>query len=194
MEELFGLSLNIWVAGLLAIFLPSLAVIVVLAMRDRIMVKLGLRNIPRRPGMTVLIIVGVMLSTVIMSAALGTGDTISFSIRHETLKALGPIDELMVSARAGSGDSFGASSYISLDRFREIQNETADLPLDGLTAQLAESAPTVSVATSLSEGRMRVVGIAPNLMEGFGPFTLVSGEEVRLENLADGERVEERSR
>ncbi len=187
MEELFGLSLNVWVAGLLAIFLPSLAVIVVLALRDRIMVKLGLRNIPRRPGMTVLIIVGVMLSTVIMSAALGTGDTISYSIRNEALVTLGPIDELMVSARAGSGDSFGASSYISLDRFREIQKEAADLPLDGLTAQLAESAPTVSVTTSLSEGRMRVVGIAPNLMEGFGPFKLISGEEVRLENLAEGE-------
>ena len=187
MEELFGLSLNVWVAVLLAIFLPTLAVIVVLALRDRIMVKLGLRNIPRRLGMTSLIIVGVMLSTVIMSAALGTGDTISYSIRNEALMALGPIDEIMVSARAGSGDSFGASSYISLDRFREIQSEVAELPLDGLTAQLADTAPTVSVTTSLSEGRMMVVGIAPDLMEGFGPFTLTTGEEVRLENLANGE-------
>ena len=187
MEELFGLSLNVWVAVLLAVFLLTLAVVAVLALRNRIMLKLGLRNIPRRLGMTVLIIVGVMLSTVIMSAALGIGDTISFSIRHETLKALGPIDETIVSARAGSDDSFGASSYISLDRFQQIQDEVAELPLDGLTAQLAETAPTVSLATSLSEGRMRVVGIAPNLMEGFGPFTLTTGEEVRLESLAEGE-------
>ena len=187
MENLFGLSLDIWVTVLLAIFLPTLAVIVVLALRNRIMLKLGLRSIPRRPGMTVLIIVGVMLSTVIISAALGIGDTISHSIRNEALVALGDIDEIVVSARADSGDSFGTSSYITLDRFQQIQRDVTGLPIDGLTAQLAETAPTVSLTTSLSEGQMRVVGIDPDLMEGFSPFRLTTGEEVRLESLADGE-------
>ena len=187
MEELFGLSMNVWVAVLLAIFLPTMAIIAVLALRNRIMLKLGLRNIPRRRGMTALIIVGVMLSTVIMSAALGIGDTISFSIRHQTLKALGPIDEIILYARASSEDSFGSSSYVPFERFQELQGQLADLPIDGLTAQLAETAPTIHLKTSLSEGRMRVVGLAPGQMQGFGAFTLTSGEEVRLEALAGDE-------
>ena len=72
MDELFGLSMNGIMVVLLAILLEAIAVVAVLAWRNRIMVKLGLRNIPRRPGQTVLIIIGVMLSTVIISAAVIT--------------------------------------------------------------------------------------------------------------------------
>ena len=187
MEKLFGLSMTVWVAVLLAIFLPTMAIIAVLALRNRIMLKLGLRNIPRRRSMTALIIVGVMLSTVIMSAAMGIGDTISFSIRHQTLEALGPIDEIILYARASSEDSFGSSSYVPFERFQQLQGELADLPIDGLTAQLAESAPTIHPKTSLSEGHMRVLGLVPGLMQGFGAFTLTSGEEVLLEALASDE-------
>ena len=188
MEEIFGLSMNGIMLFLLAVFISTMAVIVALAVRNRVMAKLGLRNIPRRWAQTILIIVGVMLSTVIMSAALGTGDTISFSIRSETLKGLGHIDEILVYSRAGAEDSLGSSSYIPFERFERIERDLAGLDtIDGLTAQLAETAPTVDLRTSLSEGQMRVVGIDPARMEGFGAFTLTSGGEVRLDGLAQGE-------
>ena len=58
MEELFGVSMNVIMVVLLAIFLPAMAVVAALAWRNRIMLKLGLRNIPRRRAQTVLIIVG----------------------------------------------------------------------------------------------------------------------------------------
>ena len=188
MEELFGLSMNGIMLFLLATFIGGLAVVVVLAVRNRVMTKLGLRNIPRRWAQTILIIVGVMLSTVIMSAALGTGDTISFSIRNETLKGLGHIDEILVYSRAGAEDSLGSSSYVPSDRFEQIERDLARLDtIDGLTAQLAETAPTVDLRTSLSEGQMRVVGIDPTRMEGFGSFMLTSGGDVFLDDLAPGE-------
>ena len=50
-----------------------------------------------------------------------------------------------------------------------------------------EALPTVNLRTSLSEGHMRVVGVDPALLEGFGAFTLTSGEEIRLEDLRDNE-------
>ena len=96
MEELFGISMNIIMVVLLAIVLPALAVVAVMAWRNRIMLKMGLRNIPRRRAQTVLIIVGIMLSTVIMAAAFGTGDTISFSIRNEAIRVLENIDEVII--------------------------------------------------------------------------------------------------
>ena len=113
MQELFGLSMNAIMIVLLAIFVVTMAIVFVLGLRNRVVLKMGLRPIPRRPGQTVLIIFGVMLSTVIISAAFGTGDTLSFSIRDDVLKSLKTIDELIVPARAGSGDSFGAAPYIS---------------------------------------------------------------------------------
>ena len=45
----------------------------------------------------------------------------------------------------------------------------------------------MNLRTSQSEGSMRVAGVAPDLLEGFGSFTLTSGEDVRLDNLLDGE-------
>ncbi|MCI0789319.1 MAG: hypothetical protein J4N88_07040, partial [Chloroflexi bacterium] len=81
MEELFGVSMDIIMAVLLAVFLPVIAVVAFMAWRNPVMLKLGLRNIPRRKSQTALIIVGIMMSTLIMAAAFGTGDSITYSIR-----------------------------------------------------------------------------------------------------------------
>ncbi len=85
MEKLFGLSMDIVMIALLAVFAAAMAVVLVLALRNRVMLKLGLRPIPRRKSQTVLIILGVMLSTVIMAAGFGTGVTITYSIRNEAI-------------------------------------------------------------------------------------------------------------
>lgn len=185
MEELFGLSMNILMVASVAILLTAIGVIVWLALRNSTMTKLGLRNIPRRKGQTVLIVIGVMLSTLIVSAALGTGDTISYSIRSLALEGLGPIDEVLVYSRAQSDDTFGSNSYITYERFEQVQAQLVDLSIDGLVAQLAETAPAINPRTSLSEGRMRVVGVDSTAMQGFGDLTTVSGQKVRLEDLSD---------
>ena len=188
MEELFGLPMNVLMMVVLAIFLAAMAVMTVLALRNRIMLKMGLRPITRRMGQTILIIIGVMLSTVIISAAFGTGDTISFSIRNEVLQSLENIDELIIPARAEADDSFGSASYVPYRRFEELQAELADFEeIDGLFPAVSESVPAVNLRTSQSEGSMRVAGIAPDLLEGFGTFTLTSGEDVRLDDLLDDE-------
>ena len=188
MEELFGLSMNILMMVVLAIFLAAMVVLAVLALRNRIMLKLGLRPIPRRLGQTVLIIVGVMLSTVIISAAFGTGDTISFSIRKQVLDSLKTIDEVIIPARAEADDSFGSFSYVPYQRFEELQAELADFEeIDGLLPGIGESVPAVNLRTSQSEGFMRVSGVDPAHLDGFGMSTLTSGEAFALADLADDE-------
>ena len=52
---------------------------------------------------------------------------------------------------------------------------------------VAETAPTVNIRTSLSEGDMNVTGIDPAFLQGFTTLTLTSGEEARLEDLAEDE-------
>ena len=188
MEELFGLSINVIMTVLLALFLGAVAVVTVLAWRNRVMVKLGLRNIPRRPGQTVLIIIGVMLSTVIIAAAFGTGDTLSFSIRNETIRSLGTIDEVIIPARADSEDTFGTTPYIPYERFQQLRLEIAGVEIiDGIMPVIDEAVPAINLRTSLSEGNLRIVGVDPALMAGFGTFTLTTGADVHLENLANNE-------
>ena len=74
--------------------------------------------------MTVLIIIGVMLSTIIISAAFGTADTLSYSIRDIGINGLGTIDEIIISARAQEGDRFG-QSFIPMERYEELRSEIA---------------------------------------------------------------------
>jgi putative ABC transport system permease protein len=187
-EELFGVSMDLIMAVLLGIFLASMAVVGWMAWRNPVMVKLGLRNIPRRMAQTVLIIVGIMISTLIMAAAFGTGDTISHSIRINAVEALGPIDEIITSARAASDDSFGNTSYLPYEQFLLLRDQLAGMEsIDGLAPGIGEWAPAVNSRTSLTEGQMRVTGVDPASLRGFGALYLTSGDEVRLESLGQGE-------
>ena len=188
MDELFGAPMNWIMAVLLAITLVGVGTVAVMAWRNRIMLKLGLRNIPRRRGQTVLIIMGIMLSSLITAAAFGTGDTISFSIRNDVVAVLGTIDEVIVSNRATSEDNFGTNPYMPFSRFQQLKAELSGLDtVDGVVPMIGETVPGLNPATQLSEGSMNVVGIAPTFLEGFGSLTSTSGVNVRLEELAEGE-------
>ena len=188
MEELFGVSMNLYMVVLAAVFVAGLSIVLFMGLRNRVMVKLGLRNIPRRKSQTILIIVGVMLSTVIIAAAFGTGDTISFSIRRAAVEALGNVDEVMFSTRVDAANSFGSAPYVPMERFAALEVDLAGLDIiDGLTPQVAETVPAQNPRTSLSEGRMRVVGLDPGRLSGFKALTLESGHEVSLLDLAEDE-------
>ena len=184
MEDLFGVRMDHIMLALLALFLPSLAVVCVLSLRSRVMLKMALRNIPRRKAQTTLIIVGIMISTLIMAASFGTGDTLTFSIKKSVVDGLGTIDEFVISARAGENDQFGGAAYVPVERFTRLQQELAGVDIiDGLAAGLAETAPTVNERNSLSEGRMQIAGVDPDTLDGFGGFTLEDGSAVRVDSL-----------
>ena len=188
MEDLFGVRMDHIMLVLLAIFLPSLAVICFLALRSRVMLKMALRNIPRRKAQTALIVAGIMISTLIMAASFGTGDTLTFSIKKSVVDGLGTIDEFVISARAGENDQFGGAAYVPVERFTRLQQELAGVDIiDGLAAGLAETAPTVNERNSLSEGRMQIAGVDPDTLQGFGGFTLEGGGEVRVDGLGPNE-------
>jgi putative ABC transport system permease protein len=190
MEELFGVPMDTIMVVLLAMFLPVLAGIGVMAWRNRVMLKLGLRNIPRRKSQTALIIFGIMISTLIMAAAFGTGDSITYSIRKNAIDALGTVDEIIVSARADESDTIGSFNYFSLDRYEQLKVELSDFDLvDGLAPGIGEFAPTVNTRTSLSEGQMQITGVAPDSLDGFGRFHLTNGHEIRLETLGPNDAL-----
>src|SRR5918995_6723532 len=109
MNELFGIPTESLAAVLAVLLGLSLGLIAALAIRNRILFKLGVRNVPRRPGRTALIVVGLMLGTTIIAAAMTTGDTMSNTIRSSAVTALGHTDEL-VSTR-GAEDALAPSEY-----------------------------------------------------------------------------------
>ena len=79
-------------AVLAVIALGSVAYV---ALRNRIMFMMGLRNIPRRRAQTMLIVIGLMLSTLIISAAFTTGDTRRPQHQQAGLHAPRHVDEII---------------------------------------------------------------------------------------------------
>ena len=187
MEKLFGIPLPTLMMILSGIFLVTMLVVVGMALRNTVMLKLGLRPIARRPGMTALIIVGVMLSTIIMAAAFGTADTLSYSIRDIAVNGLRNIDEVIFPARAEEGDTFG-QSYISMERYRGLQADLdADDRIDGVMPQFAINVPAVNPNDELSEGQLNLVGIDASRLSGFGGMPLASGGDSDVQALASNE-------
>src|SRR6476619_1859775 len=96
-------SLAIVLAALLAAAVGSL---VVLALRNRVLLTLGVRNLGRRRARTALIVVGLMLGTTIIASALATGDTMSHSIRATATRQYGDTEEV-VAAKGAADDIAG---------------------------------------------------------------------------------------
>jgi len=174
--------------GLLAVTLSALAVIF---LRNRIVFLMGLRNIPRRMAQTVLIVVGLMLSTVIITAAFTTGDTVDYSITSEAYDLFGHADLLLdgeVGVRDGAGDE---SSNISAEEYQRFLQEidAAESPdIDGAAGMLLEPVPVISQETNLSEPNVVFAGVDASRMEPFPDIIdKDSGEVLDLAELANGE-------
>src|SRR6266536_5198225 len=104
MDEVFGISMSSIVTVLVVMLALCLLSVAWVALRRPVIFKLGIRNIPRRKAQTILIVVGLMLSTLIIAAALGTGDTVDYSITDEVYSALGHVDEQVVASRDVKAD------------------------------------------------------------------------------------------
>ena len=95
MDALFGIPMNTIMAVLVALLAISLSAVVIIFIRNRIIFMMGLRNIPRRMAQTVLIVIGLMLSTVIITAAFTTGDTVDYSVTKQTYDLAGHTDIIL---------------------------------------------------------------------------------------------------
>ena len=187
MQTLFGIDTDVLMVVVLGALVGILAALAFTALLNRVMLKIGVRNLPRRPAQTALIVVGLMLSTLIISAALGTGDTIYYSIRHSVVEGLGEIDEVLSSGEAGQSDLRG-DPYFPIERFDALAADTAaDDAIDGLAPLIAESLPAVNPTTRQSAGAMRIAAIDPARLGVFGPVLDANGGEARLEELGEGE-------
>src|SRR3954447_1476729 len=87
------------VAVVCGAFVVGLAAIVGVALRNRLLFNLAVRNVPRRPFQSMLIASGLALATVIVTTALTTGDALSYTVRTLVAGSVGRADEVIVKPR-----------------------------------------------------------------------------------------------
>src|SRR5512145_2110225 len=124
MEKLFGLEMASIAGALSAVLVLVIVGLALLAWRRPVFLKLGLRPIPRRRAQSTLIILGLMLATLIITAAFVTGDTLSHTIRSVSIEGMGEIDET-IQVSSGSSDL----PYFEMRQYESLAAQLAGYPL-----------------------------------------------------------------
>ena len=129
------------------------------------MFLIGVRNIPRRRAQTVLIVIGLMLSTLIISAAFSIGDTVNYSITNQVYNTLHSIDEIVqvhtgssnkrlrvspgasrAADPAGAGGPVGAGVQVDRRRRRRRAGDSGTAPIADRARGQSERSITVAGA------------------------------------------------
>ena len=193
MTELFGIPLDGLLVGLLVVLAVAAGVVGVLALRNRVLLRLGTRNVGRRRGRSALIVVGLMLATTIIAAALTAGDTMSHTIRQTAVAALGETD-VVVSARGAGEDipgELGAATgtgYFAASAAREVEAVLGPTGLvDGVTPAIVEEVALRAPASRQNEPGANLFGADPARMADMGTIEASDGQAVTLADLRPAE-------
>jgi len=192
MTKIFGVPVGGLTAVLAILLALALAGVAALALRNRVFFRLGVRNLGRRRGRTMLIVVGLMLGTAIISAALATGDTMSHTIRASATTALGQTDEIVAAKgiEAALASPEGGSTgwrYFPQRYADRLARETRSSGLvDGVAPVIVEPVAVQDATSRQTEPRVTLFAAAPNRMAGFGEIRS-GGRTVALGALGPGE-------
>jgi putative ABC transport system permease protein len=193
MKELFGIPVDTLLVVLAVLVGVAFGVLATLAARNRILLKLAFRNVRRRRGRSVLIVVGLMLGTTIIAAALTTGDTMNHTIRATAVDALGETDET-IAPRGAVDDIPGAlgaatgTGWLDESTVARIERAVAGTGLvDGVTGAIVEAVAVQAPVQRQSEPSVVLFAADPTRMDGFSPIVGSSGDELSLGSLRDGE-------
>jgi putative ABC transport system permease protein len=152
-----------------------------LAVRSRVLFKMGVRNFVRHRTHSALVIAGLLVGTAIISGAMVTGDSIGNSIVKGTYDSLGLVD-VTVSSPQGA--------YFDQSIFWSVHNDTmVGKYADGIAPTFLKRISTEDTQSGQFDLSMELIGFDPELDAPFGPFTLLNGSKISGGALAPDEAL-----
>jgi putative ABC transport system permease protein len=192
MNEVFGIPVDQLLLILVVSMGVATTILGVLALRNRVLVKLAVRNVGRRRGRSALIVVGLMLGTAIIAAALTTGDTMNHTVRVTAVDALGATDET-VAPRGAVDDIPGAlgaatgMGWMPESTVDWVASALASSNLtDGVTGVIVDQVAVQAPTERRSEPSVVLWAADPARMDGFSEIVGSDGDTLSLADLADG--------
>ncbi len=186
MEELFGVPTQhlLWI--LLAVFGAAALILGLSALRNRVAFRMAARNLPRRRTQTILVVLGLMLATMLFSASFTTGDTLTNSLRLQSLENLGQVDVQVQAdgSNAAGQQQFGDTSseragYFDAKVADEVRDRLSDENhVSGVAPAVIETVLVTAKGSDLSEPSTDVLGLDQEQMEGFDTLTTSSGKKL----------------
>ena len=189
MEELFGLPTIQLMWIVVAIVGVVAAVIAFIFLKRPILVRMGLRNIPRRCAQTVLVTMGLTLATIIVTIAFSTGDSLAVSVRNLALDALQRIDHTVSADQAantqGEGDDYVPQQVLDdLNRFF-----AEDDRVDAVFGTRFELVPIEHAAKGQVEPQFYLVGVEADVADRIEAIVDEDGDPISLGALSSSEIV-----
>lgn len=192
MDNIFGLSMW-WILAVTSVFFLLCVVLVIfIALTNRVIFRMAVRNIPRRKAQTVLIMCGLMLSTLIIAASLTTGDTLDYSLTKSTYDGLGQTDETIafVGNTENEGEVATTNVPFPASVADELRTRLADNPdIDAIMPVLTASVPVVNVVGELSEPSVILTGVDGSQIDAFGGYTAPNGNSVDFNDATNPSRA-----
>jgi putative ABC transport system permease protein len=181
MDEIFGIPISGILAALVIALGLCLLLVAWVAWRRPVIFKLGMRNIPRRKAQTVLIVVGLMLSTLIISAALGTGDTLDYSLTKDIYQNYGNVDTLVVQSQQVDAPYIDRTTKIDASALALVETALAGNPdVDGIMPLLDEHVPVQNLTKQQAEPNVVLIGVDPARLDHFGGLRSPEGHAIDL--------------
>ena len=192
MSPFFGippLTLAGWMAATVGAVLFSL---LLFAAVNRVLLKMALRNVPRRRAQTVLILFGLMLATLIITASLSVGDTLAYSLQAIQLRQIGGVDEAFTrhpEMQYVQGTSTADSDFFSTTQAADVvARSEADPHVAAAVGLIAASGSMVDLTTgqSVSEN-VAVFGVPADFGSVWGQLRSSSGANLDVATLNPNE-------
>jgi ABC-type antimicrobial peptide transport system permease subunit len=184
-----ALTVATWMAAAVA---AVLLVLLLLAAVNRVLLKMALRNVPRRKAQTVLILFGLMLATLIITASLSVGDTLGYSLQAIQLKQIGGVDEAFTRQHA-DGVVQGASTS-DADFFSDAQaadviaRSKTDPNVAAAIGVIAAPGSMIDTTTSQSSSEnVAIFGVPADFGSIWGPLRSTSGSPLDVATLGSNE-------
>ncbi len=170
---LFGWSPTTLALLLAALTGGVLLVVLGLGASNRILFSMGLRNVRRRPGQTLLMLAGLTLSAVLITASFGLQDSFNQSMVSDRLMKMGNVDE----AVSGTFTQTQVNEALAhLQSMSEVQAATGIF-------YMPRGARIFSERTALTAIDQYLYGIPPAFDRVYGPLTDNQGHRLHFADL-----------
>jgi len=166
----------IWVVPAVLTVVVGLAVV---AASSPLTARLAARNLRRRKFRAVIVTLGLLVGTAIISSSLVVGDSLNYVFLEVAYRRLGAVDETV-------SDSFDANLYpfdASYTPQLRSQLEARGAPIDGVAPTLILQMPVRNELGNKGNQAITVLGLDDALEEGFGGLANRDGTAVSLREL-----------
>jgi putative ABC transport system permease protein len=174
-SSIFGSSLvGLEVYGVIVLFLITLAMMT----RDRITVRMSIRNFTRRKTSMALVIAGLMIGTAMISGSLVTGDTLTNLFTRGAYNGYGYADEVVYTQSGGGGYQFFPVS-IAHSLYQSLSSSSsAGSDLRGVTPEILSTVTANNTAWGVVQSGATLIGTYANASQILGDFHASDGSVI----------------